>query len=53
MTYYVGKENSSDVWEFQTKREAEAQIEELEKTDPKGVHAGEYFIDGPEEEVGA
>ena len=31
-----------------TLAEAEAHIVEIEKTDPAGVHAGDYFVDGPE-----
>lgn len=34
---------------FATMGEAEQHITTLEGTDPAGVHAGDYYIDGPEE----
>jgi hypothetical protein len=52
MTVFVGKnDNSIPKLEFATVAEAEAQIVEYEKTDPDGVHAGDYYIDAPEELV--
>ena len=36
---------------FKTVRAAEKFVEQLEKEDPDGVHAGEYYIDAPEEMV--
>jgi hypothetical protein len=34
---------------FKTVRAAELFVAQLEKEDPEGVHAGEYYIDAPEE----
>ena len=34
---------------FRTLKAAENFVAQLEKEDPEGVHAGEYYIDAPEE----
>ena len=36
---------------FRALKGAENYIAHLEKEDPEGVHAGEYYIDAPEEMV--
>jgi hypothetical protein len=53
-SYFVGKvgTGTEGVFRYDTLAEAEAKIAELEQLDPEGVHAGEYFLDVPEEEVG-
>ena len=48
--WYVGRnDGKTEVKRFLTSREAEQEIERLERIDPKGVHKGEYYIDAPEE----
>lgn len=49
--YTVGKIGSNDISEFDTLDAAERKIEEFEKSDPDGVHSGDYFIDGPESDI--
>jgi len=48
--FWVGKnDNSILVLTFATEAEAEAKIAEYEKSDPDGVHNGEYYLDADEE----
>lgn len=42
-------DNSFSITHHETLELAEARIVEIEKIDPAGVHAGDYFIDGPTE----
>ncbi len=47
----VGKvDGSGPTVYFELVSEAEAFVAELEKTDPEGVHAGNYYIDAPEDD---
>lgn len=48
----VGRNDGSiPVRRFATLAEGEAYIEEIAKTDPSGVDAGDYYVDAPEEMV--
>jgi hypothetical protein len=50
LPFAVGYDDGTGpVTRFATLAEAEAEIWRLEGIDPVGVHAGNYFIDGPEE----
>lgn len=50
--FTVGRnDRTGQVFDFDTLPEAEAKISEIQKHDPSGVAAGEYYIDGPDEEV--
>jgi len=40
-----------EIKRFATLAEGEAEISRLESIDPDGIHAGEYYIDAPEEMV--
>ena len=48
-TVYKEGDNPFHYLHFDTQEEAEAQIAEFAKTDPDGVSAGMYSIDGPTE----
>ncbi len=48
--FSVGRnDGKGKVTRHATLAEAEARIVQIEKTDPAGVHAGDYYVDGPEE----
>lgn len=48
--FSVGRNDlTGEVRRFATLAEAEAHVVEIEKTDPASVHAGDYYVDGPEE----
>jgi putative IMPACT (imprinted ancient) family translation regulator len=54
LPFYVGRnDGTGKVQRFATLKEAEARITEIEKTHPKAVHNGEFYVDGPEELIQA
>lgn len=47
--YYVGKTDGSTTKKvFDTYEDAVTEIQKIRETDPEGVEAGEYYIEGPE-----
>jgi hypothetical protein len=47
--YSVGRQDGTgEIQRFATFKEAEDHLDEIAKTDPKGIENGEYYLDGPE-----